>query len=161
MTKPAKYLAISGVIWASAEFGVGTILGLMNNTRCFKYLGCNAGFFGFDALVHFLGGILYVTLILWLIDKYPKLNILHNNFWKNAIILLAIVVLMGVFWEIIEFSTGHFRTFVLHQNLTIKNMPQPSNSDTMGDLIFGLFGGVAAVVLLKIFSAEIVQDKIR
>jgi hypothetical protein len=101
--------------------------GFMSDATCFHYLGCNAGFFGYDALTHFVCGI---VIALGLKDKT-----------KNLLELLAYAALIGVCWEILEFGYDHFRMVVLHMNLTNPNtLSQPSNVDTMGDLIFGLLG---------------------
>ena len=151
---PTKHLAVTSVIWAGAQFWVGSFLGLMDNARCFKYLGCNEGFFGFDAVVHFLAGILYITFVLWLFHRYPKFNILHKNFWKNVVILLAISVFTGLCWEIFEFGVDHLRIYVFHQTPSIQYLFQASNSDTMGDLIFGLLGSCSAIFTLRFLNRK-------
>lgn len=157
---PTRRLFVAMALWSGAQFGLGDIWGMMRNSQCFKYLGCNAGFFGFDALVHFLAGILFITFVLWLFHKYPKLNLLHGDFWKNAIILLAIVALLGVTWEIMEFSADHIRMNILHENLTHPNhLAQPSNSDTMGDLTFGLLGAALSIGMLRLFDPKVFDKR--
>lgn len=154
IAKPTKHLVIAGFLWAGVQFWGGSLLGLINNERCFKYLGCNAGFFGFDAVIHFFGGILCVAFVLWFIHRYPKLNILHETFWKNAVILLAIAALVGFCWEVLEFSVDHFRMYELHQSLSMKDSAQVSNSDTMGDLTFGLLGSCSAIFAIEFLKRK-------
>jgi cation transport ATPase len=135
------------------SFGVagGHIWHWMSNEVCYRYIGCNVGFFGYDAIVHLFGGVLIVLTLLWLMRRYPSLNVLRNdNFSENFLILLAIVALVGIGWEIMEFSFDHWRTVILNENLLNPNtMAQPSNSDTMGDLVFGLFGGALTIFFTK------------
>jgi hypothetical protein len=81
----------------STSFGFG----FMKNDYCFKYLGCNAGFFGYDAIEHFLSGLSEGFLFLWLSHRSEKFDFLRNgSFWKNFLVLLGLVALVGVGWEI-------------------------------------------------------------
>ncbi len=154
------------LIVSTAIFLVLVIIGdygphLMANNLCYKYLGCNAGFFGYDVLVHFFSGMTEVVFILWLARGSAYYDIFHNNgFWKNFLILMGICALIGVSWEIVEFSYDHFRMDVLHMNLIHPNLlAQPSNADTMGDLTMGLIGAAFAAGISKLFAPEIVWRK--
>ena len=123
---------------------------LMANNRCFQLLGCNIGFFGYDALVHFVSGVTEVILIVWLIGKFPSLSLFHHRYWKNFLTLVAVVALIGCLWEMAEFGQDHFRMNVLHKNLTTpNNLDQPNNSDTMGDLVFSIFGATIAASIIS------------
>ena len=145
------------LIFLFAVFVVGDWFGWIGNSQCFQYLGCNIGFFGYDALTHFLGGTVEVSLILWLMIRFPRVNIFHENFWKNFVILLALVALIGVGWEILEFSYDHIRIFLLHDNLLNPNrLFQPSNRDTIGDLTFGLLGALVMIGILKSADSDII-----
>ena len=157
---PTRRLFVAMALWSGAQFGLGDIWGMMRNSQCFKYFGCNAGFFGFDALVHFLAGILFIMFVLWLFHAYPKLNLLHSNFWKTTVTLLAIVALLGVTWEFMEFSADHIRIDILHENLIHPNrLAQPSNGDTMGDLTFALLGAALSISILKKFDAKVFEGR--
>lgn len=136
-------------IFAVQDFVGGYFFSWLNNSKCFTYLGCNAGFFGYDALVHFFSGMTEAVFIFWLAEKSQKFNFLHKSFWKNAIIIISIVALLGIGWEIIEFSYDQIRTHVLHQNLLDPNrLVQPNNIDTMGDLISTLIGALVILVIM-------------
>ena len=82
---------------------------LMTNDKCFSWLGCNIGFFGYDALIHFISGTMDVALIIWLMTKFPSFSLFHNRFWKNLLTVVALVALIAVLWEILEFSHDYFR----------------------------------------------------
>lgn len=139
----------AGAVWGGAQFILGDVFGMMNNKNCFDSLGCNAGFFGFDALVHFLAGFLFIAGVLWYFHKRPKKALLSDSLGKNIFILLAIVALLGVGWEIFEFSADTVRTVGLHMNLQNPNhLAQPSDADTMGDLIFEQLGALVSIIWL-------------
>lgn len=131
----------------------------MYNGKCFQYLGCNIGSFGYDAVVHFFSGIFEAILLIWLCHRFPKTNILHeDSAWKNILVLIAFVALLAVGWELLEFAADHFRIYILHQNLTHPNiLAQPNNTDTMGDFIFGLFGAFVGALLVKYFDPKSVR----
>ncbi len=137
-------------LWILVWFMGGYIFGLSSNSLCFRYLGCNAGFFGYDAFfVHFFGGMMELVFILWFTEKYPKFNLFRKNLWKNIVILIALMALLNIGWEMWEFVCDHIRMNVLHQNLLHPNrLWQASNSDTMGDMFFGLFGATVMIAIL-------------
>ncbi len=128
----------------------------MNNSTCFTLLGCNAGFFGYDAIEHFLCGAAVFLAILWLCKKFPEHSILPNErYWKIALTLVAYVALLAVLWEILECAHDYFNLSILHEHLFnyrlhINALDQPSNLDTMGDISFTLIG---ALVSLGIYVA--------
>jgi len=129
----------------------GDIFGLMSNQACYTLFGCNVGFFGYDAMMHLLSGLVEVTLILWLVRKKPALNPFSSSFTKNVVIMVAICVLLGVLWELGEFTFDSYRIYVLHQDLFHPNLlAQASNSDTMGDLTFGMAGAYLSTLLYKL-----------
>jgi hypothetical protein len=124
---------------------------LMTNDKCYSFLGCNVGFFGYDALVHFVNGIMEATFIVWLMARFPSFSLFHNRFWKNLLIVVIMVVFVAFLWEFSEFFHDQFRMKVLHENLTIPNtLDQPTNNDTMGDITFSILG--AAITALTLSS---------
>jgi hypothetical protein len=143
-------------IISAAAFAVGTFLGniwpgWIDNSLCFKYLGCNEGFFGYDALIHLLGGILLAALIIFLAGKLPSLNFFQSSgLWKNIVILTSLVILIEVVWELGEFGLDRFRFYLLHLKLLHPNiLSQSSSSDTMGDLFFSLVGAMITLAISK------------
>jgi hypothetical protein len=153
-------LLCSVIIFLILRVGFGYGLNWFDNDFCPKYLGCTGGFFGFDMLVHFSTGVLEVISIFWLVKRFPKLNILHDKFWKNVIILVAFAALIGVVWEFWEFGVDHFRMFILHWDLFYpKNLlMQASNTDTTGDLVLGLLGALSAIFSLKSMMPEVFKS---
>lgn len=135
-------------------FGVaGDYLGWMgSNGVCYRYLGCNAGFFGYDAVVHLFSGVAGISLMVWFMQRYPRYDLLPKGFVKKFIALLALAALVGILWEFIEFAYDHFRILVLHMNLfSPDRLAQPSNSDTMGDLFSSMASAALTIVGLRLF----------
>lgn len=132
--------------------GAGSLGG---NDMCIKYLGCTSGFFGYDAIEHFLFGISLIWSLIWLFKKYPQYSLLHTKLWKSVLTLIALVALVSVTWEFIECAHDYFRIDILHQTLFnfrlhINHLDQPTNLDTMGDLAFSLFGSIVALFFTKL-----------
>lgn len=102
-----------------------------------RNLGCNYGFFGYDALWHLIGGILAGSAFVLISGKRPR-----------YFALLAIVTLASVGWEALEF--GHDKVFnripVINkiEFLHFERVAQPSNADTVGDLLFSIAGAAIA-----------------
>ncbi|MFA6601940.1 MAG: hypothetical protein WCT02_03750 [Candidatus Paceibacterota bacterium] len=139
-------IALFLLVWILGSFGPH----LIANHKCYAFFGCNGGFFGFDAFQHFLSGPMDVALIIWLSRKHEKVNLFQEKFWKNFLIIVAIVALVAVLWEIIEYGHDEFRMDVLGRNLTSPNLlDQPTNSDTMGDMTMTLVGASLAAVALR------------
>ncbi len=135
-------LAASGLSWASGAYFGHWPTDFMNNFFCFDYIGCNAGFFGYDFLVHFLSGTATAIFVIWLGDEFPKFSVRFKNRLKTAIVLLALVALVGVCWEFIEFFYDQSKGFLVSNNIPTLNIhAQPSNADTMGDLFADIAGG--------------------
>ena len=147
-------LLISTLLLFAALELVGEVWdgGQINNAYCFHLLGCNAGFFGYDAVMHFVSGILEVSFFLWLARRSVSWNLFKGGFWQNVLIMVALVALVSVSWEILEFGYDSFRVDILHHNLLLptNHYTQPSNADTVGDLLAGLLGGITTLVFLKI-----------
>ncbi len=141
----------STLLFAAAEFFADSSFWLIENSRCFHYLGCNAGFFGYDVIVHFFGGIFEVMLIVWVGEKYLHLNILHSRFWKNALTLVMAIAFFAVVWEIYEFALDSFGTRLINSVFYIlnNNPTQPGNSDTMGDMTFAILGALSGIFILR------------
>ncbi len=152
------FLLISLAVFVFFEFIAGHLLWpAMNNSSCLNYLGCNAGFFGYDALVHFTAGIMETAFILWLINKYPNLNSFQYKFARNLFMFSCLIIFIGVFWEFFEFALDHIRMDLLHLDLLhpINRLYQASNDDTMGDLFFGWLASILAILSIKIFKRDV------
>jgi hypothetical protein len=97
----------------------------------------------FDTPMHFIGGItIALSAHLYFQSQKQSGAIGKINKWNLFLILIGTVALAGVLWEIYEFSLDqliyHYAYF------------QPSNFDTMKDLIMDLLGGSAAAIILLI-----------
>ncbi len=129
------------------------------NSACYPYLGCDSGFFGYDALEHFLFGFAAVWLLVWFFRKYPRYSLLHSTFWKSAMSILAMVAFIAVIWEMLECFRDAYLLDLAHAQLLdfklrLNLLAQPSNIDTMGDLTFTLLGVLLAFPFLRRRSTQ-------
>jgi len=157
--KTSSSAAIIAIV-ATTIYLIANIIGegiggsLAANPSCLKYFGCTAGFFGFDAVEHFLFGVAGTFVLIFIFQKFPKYSILSDKRWKNILIIIALIALISVLWELLEFAHDIIRIDILHQalvnwRLNINLLDQPSNFDTMGDLTFGLLGSVITLIFAK------------
>jgi len=125
---------------------------LQDNALCFRYLGCNAGFGGYDALCHFLFGIAFALGIYWFCRRWPRYSILHEQYWKGALVTLALVGLFAAVWECLEFTFDILAVIDLHHPLThlqeLQFLAQPTNADTVGDMFYGMLGAICGIIVL-------------
>lgn len=147
------YVIVSIIAFLFLEYVSDFVFKWLNNSYCPIYVGCNIGFFGLDAVQHFLSGIIEVSVIIYLAVQYRYFNILIGSFKQNILIILSITALIGASWEIIEYFYDIFRTTILNINLLEpNNLAQPNNYDTMGDISFNLFG---AIIMSVIYTKKI------
>ncbi len=156
-TVPMRFSArrvtiVLGIIWLLVT-AYGEFLNGAPNSACYPYLGCDAGFFGYDALEHFLFGLTAVGAIIWLCERFPNYSILRGNRLEMGLVLISLVCFIAVLWEIGEcfrdaylLDIAHIR--LLDLRLHINYLAQPSNFDTMGDLSFTLLGSAISLLLL-------------
>ena len=137
-------------------FFIGVILGkfgpvLIANDKCYPIIGCNVGFFGYDAVLHFFSGIIDATAIICFMKAFPKFSLFHKTFWKNLLIIASLTALISLCWEVGEFSHDQFRMNVLHENLTSpkNHLDQPSDADTMGDMTFAEVASILAIFTFR------------
>ena len=152
-----KFLSFS-VIWILVtSFGELIYHWAGNTAVCSKYLGCTPGFFGYDAFEHLFFGIALIFFIIWFCKRFPKYSILYSSWWKDVLVLIAIVALVSIMWEFMECAHDFFRVSFLHEQLVsyrlhfqFNYLDQPSNIDTMGDLAFSIFGSVVALLFTNL-----------
>ena len=148
----------STLFFAAAEFFADSSFWFIENSRCFHYLGCNAGFLGYDVVVHFFCGIFDAMLVVWIGEKYLHLNILHSHFWKNALIIVMAVAFFAIVWELYEFILDNFAaSFLNHIPPSFNQLAQPGNSDTVGDMTFGILGAFTGVFILRAIVPHILK----
>jgi len=128
------------------------------NSSCSKYIGCNSGFFGFDAFEHYFFGASLGFFVIWLGQK-RRFSLFFKELWKTIIVLIAVTALVSVFWEILEFLHDLIRVHIMNEHLidfklNLNLLDQPNNIDTMGDLIFALLGTGSAILAALFISKE-------
>lgn len=137
----ARALALLVVLlflFVALEFFLGWGKSLMVGDRCLRYLGCNVGPFGFDALVHFTGGLVEGLLFVIFLRSVRRPKVVIYQF----LTLAAFAVCTVAAWELIEWACDLYRVNVLHEDLwhPINHYFQLSKSDTVGDMVFGVGG---------------------
>ena len=135
------------------------------NSKCFRYFGCNKGFFGYDAFVHLIFGALFVFIVIWIFIKFPMISLMQKVPWKTILFVLAISALVSVVWELVESFHDVFRIKILHESLyslrlQTNSLDQPSNLDTMGDIFFGLLGSSIALLMLYFFDKKSLTEEV-
>lgn len=143
------FAATSAAVWIAVTT-FGELFDGAPNSACYPYLGCDSGFFGYDALEHFLFGFAAVWTIVWVCQRFSQYSILNASYWKTGLILVASTVLIAVIWEIGECFRDAYLLDIAHETLLnfarhINYLAQPSNIDTMGDLTFNLLGSLLAL----------------
>ena len=135
---------------------LGHFFGWGANNLCYKYLGCNSGFFGYDTIEYFLFGVALIFILVCIFKKFPQYSMLNNiKNWKNILILITLVVFITLIWEFLKFFYDFFMTYILHQQLFnfrlhINYLAQPSNLNLMGNLAFSLLGSIFTLFFIKI-----------
>jgi len=115
------------------KLGISPFLVFMLNYSAYHLYAGLYEKFSADTLLHFLGGLSIAY------SAYQAIYLAEKNDWMmikkpylKAFIIIATVILAAVVWEMYEFSSDQF----LGTNY------QPSNADTMKDLIMGMLGGI-------------------
>jgi len=85
----------------------------------------------FDMPMHFLGGLWIGLVSLWLCFTCDRATNL-----KIFTVSVLSVVTIGALWEVFEFNTDTFLAISLQNDIL----------DTISDMMFDIFGGVAAAV---------------
>ena len=91
--------------------------------------------------MHFMGGFWTALLIIWIKNIAPGI-FGKSNFIGDFIIVLGFTAFIGVLWEFFEFSVDLF--IIIKNGLPDLWISQQGLTDTMGDLLFDLLGGLLA-----------------
>lgn len=137
------------------KFFEETVFNIANGSGCFGILGCDAGFFGYDGVVHFFAGLVETVGIVWIIYKHPQYNIFKKTFLKSSLIVVGIVSLITILWESQEYIADLFEGSTIHTIVYLGASAQSGLSDTMGDIILGFFGSVMGVGIIGYIDRQI------
>lgn len=143
--------------------GEGPLMGWASNKECYVYLGCTNGFFGYDAIEHFLFGIVGILTLVWIFKRFTRFSFEQNRRWKNALILLSLTLSIALLWEFIEFVYDIVHVEILHVplfnfKLHINLLAQPSNFDTIGDFAFCTLGAISTLFFVDLDKKSIPKD---
>lgn len=124
--------------WLAA--GLFTIVGL-HFFALFYFLYWK--FLWLDNVMHFAGGAWLGGFFWWARGRFPAHFGEPRSTLGFALQLLAMVALVGVFWEFYEFGSD----FILERGISSYELLGPSGvADTMSDLFFDLAGGFSAAL---------------
>jgi hypothetical protein len=158
-----EFLSLASVtLWIIVNL-IGKIKDYDLNFYCSKIFGCTSSFFGYDALEHFTFGIVIIFLIVWICKSFPKYSILSDNVWKTIFALITFSVFISVLWEFGECVHDVFRLNILQEHLInlklhVDFLDQPTNLDTMGDMLFNLLGSILSLFFIKLKIEKIESD---
>jgi len=112
---------------------------------------------GFDKFMHLLGGMWLGCLAMWYVNFYKKLDLLRFDNFFQIMAATGAAALGGVLWEGFEFVLDAY----LNTISRYVDFMQPNILDTMGDLVFDLWGGlIAGVILIILFKKLNKEDYI-
>lgn len=161
-SKTDALLLIATLLFALSEFFGDAWTYYIQNSRCFALLGCNAGFFGYDAIIHVAGGIFFTALLIWLMNRHSYYNMLHDDLRKSAFVLLGIIACITIVWEVYEYILDYFGVLALHPaGSYIDTLAQPGPADTVGDMAFELLGSCIGILLFYVFDRNSLRKKQR
>lgn len=96
----------------------------------------------FDILLHFLGGF-WVAGLFFLIFNSRRLQV--KNFSLTLILALSFIALVGVVWEFAEFTFLNSLMANIFKGLDTRG----TLDDTIADLAFDFFGGLAFLIIYR------------
>ncbi len=137
------------------EFVAGHSWDLMDNARCFPYIGCNAGLWGYDAVLHTLSGVIAVVALLWLGRIWSRFDFYSYTPLRRGVSIFIILLAIGIGWETWEFSVDQLVVGSVNPQLIRFGVPlQPSALDTVGDLVVSTVGGLVTLVVCGAFRRK-------
>lgn len=118
-------------------------------------LGTVIGFYGkfeyWDVFIHTLsGGVFMLVFVLLSIAAFNKMNV-TVPVWVHFVIAFALTAMVGMFWEIYEFSVDSFFGMNTQHRET-------GVVDTMQDILCNTSGAMAGII---IFYLSIAKSKIK
>ena len=99
-----------------------------------------------DVPAHFLGGVMAAALFYWFFYKNPSCFDTARSFWVTLALVVGWVSLVGVLWEFTEFL---YDLGIATYSLSLKTL-QFGLTDTLGDLLSDLFGGLALAIFVRL-----------
>ena len=103
----------------------------------------------FDVPMHFAGGFAVgmLGLSIWQRGVVGLKAEKQLQWWLAPMFIVGFVSFIGIGWEIYEFFMDSF--FNAQINAVYQFVRQPSIGDTIFDLVFDIFGGAAAILIIR------------
>lgn len=99
------------------------------------------GFVWFDNILHFISGIAFGLLVLWILNKK---NLKYS--WTTTIIfIITFVFFSAVTWELVEFGFSKIFTSYAY-NL---NIYSPSIMESLSDIFSNMIGGITLLLFIR------------
>ena len=96
----------------------------------------------YDSPMHFLGGIWIGLIVIAFWGRFFEPLSLERSL-GNALKVAGIVLIIGLFWELFEFSL-----YSLHAQFGIGGYQTMELADTLKDMVLDLLGGITAFLLI-------------
>jgi len=100
----------------------------------------------FDIPMHIIGGCAIVYSFILVFRKLNDKIIIKDRFFE-ILILMGLLAIVAIFWEFYEYA--------MH---IIINVDQNTLQDTLSDFIFGLLGGLAIAIGIKVKKPLIIYS---
>jgi hypothetical protein len=100
----------------------------------------------YDEFVHFIAGAWVAILIIWISEKINFPSFLKKLFKENfALTIITSTLIVGLVWELFEFGIVQYLLNVYEYKAGL----QPSNLDTLSDLLMDILGAGLIVFIRK------------
>lgn len=151
-------LVCLAALFAVAEFVLGHIAGYMAVDACFRYIGCNVSYFGYDGVVHWIAGltigVIILLVLLWHYQKVPP----PHKVWKTVSVIFLLALLVAIAWELVEYAADSLNIIILKP--INGSQYQLSTADTIGDIFVSTLGSLmSAVPILKYLHLVVASGK--
>lgn len=97
----------------------------------------------FDSLIHAIAGFWVLNALLLLEKSYPQFIALKGTKIADALTLLGLFALIAILWEFFEFGLDVIS--LIRNGIPIET--QPTRTDVLADLFFGLIGACIGTIL--------------
>lgn len=120
-------------LFALLEFIIGAGFSWAAPDVCFRYIGCNRGFFGFDGITHAVSGAAEGTIFAILVRGARRQRTLRRHLFMLALFALC----LAIGWELTEWFVDNLQLPLRYPELFFGTTAgyQLSRIDTFGDIV--------------------------
>jgi len=118
------------------------------------YLGFGYQFYTtipiFDVILHFLGGF-FVGMLVY---SYHHREFTKNSPFFQIIALVGITIMVGVFWEFLEYTASLSLTQIIHEKFQYNIYFMGDLDDTITDLFMDTLGVISYLIINAIIPSR-------